>query len=265
MIIKKSLIQIYGTQIHYQITTCNCKANCTYCFIDKEAPIIEFNIKELEDELKKLPKGCILISGYEHEALYQPKDLMRRILEVIEGYNFPVMILTKSNLILRDLDVLEKMNKSASVVVIFSFSTLDSELATILEPNVTPPMERLSALEKISSREIVVGVCFMPRLPQVNDSAEEIEKLVECSKKSGGDFFISGTLILNENNNGQMKSLYKQHFPQYLSELEEYENNTSIYEEYKKEKTLLLHTLLKKYNLTQFIESKGEKKSVKFL
>jgi DNA repair photolyase len=124
--------------------------------------------------------------------------LTRRALEIIAGCGFPVHILTKSDLVLRDMDVLEMINQrasnseSAGVVVSFTITTADDDLARRIEPGAPPSSARFRALEAFALRGIRTGVMLMPVLPFIEDNIENITAVVTRAHECGASHVVPG-------------------------------------------------------------------------
>ncbi|MHA1106530.1 MAG: radical SAM protein [Promethearchaeota archaeon] len=127
---------------------------------------------------------------------YQPIELevenTLKILKVIEKYGFPLNIATKSNLITRDVDILNRIAKDTWCAVGFSITTINEELAQFLEPHSSSPKERLEALKQIKRKapNVQVGTYFMPIIPFLEDDDENLEAVIKKSKEAGADFIL---------------------------------------------------------------------------
>src|SRR5690606_5697302 len=141
----------------------------------------------LERELNK--------SGYEPRTIaigtntdpYQPIEkkwrVMREVLEVLEAFNHPVAIVTKSALETRDIDILGRMAEKGLAKVALSVTTLDRKLARSMEPRAASPSRRLEAMRELSSNGIPVSVMIGPVIPGLNDS--EIERILDSAHAAG--------------------------------------------------------------------------------
>jgi DNA repair photolyase len=147
------------------------------------------------------PSGFILLGGGVGDG-YQPLDekyrLTRKVLELLEEKGLPVHVLTKSTLVLRDADILERVNGAARAVVSFSISSTDDDQSAIFEPGVPPPSERLKALSALKRRGIPCGVFLMPVIPFVTDSQAMISRAVREAADAGADFVTFGGMTLKE-------------------------------------------------------------------
>lgn len=190
-----------------------CSHRCIYCDSRSDCYHIDnFDIvrgKEnalsiLEQELsKKRGKGVVGIGSM--SDTYNPKELKyeqtRGALKLISKYRFGVSIDTKSDLILRDLDLLKEINEKNNVIVKFNITKPNDELSKIIEPNVCVSSKRLQAIKKISDNGIFVGIMMNPVLPFITDNEEDIKKLVRLAYENGAKFihtFMVMTLRENQ-------------------------------------------------------------------
>jgi len=118
---------------------------------------------------------------------YQPIErqhqIMRRILEVLERAGHPVGIVTKSALVLRDLDILARMAKRDLVKVAISVTTLDAKLARTMEPRASTPQRRLDALRQLVKAGVPASTLVAPVIPAINDA--EIERILDAVAATG--------------------------------------------------------------------------------
>ncbi|MBQ9909388.1 MAG: radical SAM protein [Treponema sp.] len=168
---------------------CDSRSKCyqfTHAFEDIE---VKQNAAELlADALRKKRKRCMIGTGSMCDP-YIPLEkelcLMRRCLEVIDRYDFGAALLTKSDLVLRDLDVLERINRKTKAVVQMTLTTADDNLCRLIEPGVCPTSRRFEVLCECKKLGIPTVVWFSPLLPFINDSRENIEGLVDCCVRAG--------------------------------------------------------------------------------
>lgn len=148
----------------------------------------------LEKELsKKREKGVIGIGAMSdtYNPFEKKEKITRGALKLISKYNFGVGIDTKSDLILRDLDVLKEINSKNNVIVKFTVTTPKDDLAKIIEPNVCPPSKRFQAVKALSKEGIFTGIMMTPVLPFITDSKEDISELVRMAEESGARFIYT--------------------------------------------------------------------------
>jgi len=158
----------------------------------------------LEKELsKKKDHGVIGIGSM--SDTYNPQEIKyeqtRKALKLISKYNFGVSIDTKSDLILRDIDLLTEINSKNNVIIKFTITTPKDELSRIIEPNVCISSKRLKAIKELSESGIFVGIMMNPILPFITDNEEDIKELVRLAHESGAKFiqtFMGMTLRENQ-------------------------------------------------------------------
>lgn len=145
---------------------------------------------------------------HEHVAVgtvtdpYQPLEgryrLTRRILEALRDYDTPASLITRSPLVVRDIDVLTQLARVAGVSVSVSVATLDERVARQIEPTVAPPKKRLQAVAKLAQAGINVHVALAPILPEITDSEENVEAVVRAAREAGAHAVWHNTLHLHE-------------------------------------------------------------------
>ena len=168
---------------------CDSRSKCyqfTHDFEDIE--VKENAVELLEATLQKKRKRCMIGTGSMCDP-YIPLEkelcLMRRCLEVIDRHDFGVTVLTKSDLVMRDLDILSRINKKTKAVVQMTLTTADDELCRKIEPGVCPTSRRFEALCACRDAGIPTVVWFSPLLPFINDTRENLEGIVDYCVRAG--------------------------------------------------------------------------------
>lgn len=205
-----------------------CMHGCIYC--DARSRCYQMNhafedieVKEnapelLEAALKRKRKSCMIGTGAMSDP-YIPIEMKlehtRKALELIEKYGFGVTLHTKSARILRDLDLLKKINDKTKCVVQMTLTTYDERLCRLIEPNVSTTKERFEVLEIMRDNGIPTVVWIAPILPFINDTAENIEGILDyCIKaKVYGIICFSMGLTLREGNREYFYSCLDRNFP----------------------------------------------------
>ena len=179
----------YGMNIYRGCTHgciyCDSRSRCyqfTHPFEDVE---VKQNAPELlEQALKSKRKKCMIGTGSMSDPYMHCEEqlgLTRRCLEIILKYGFGAAIQTKSDRILRDIDLLDEINRSAKCVVQMTLTTWDDELCRKLEPNVCNTKRRIEVLEQMQARGIPTVVWLTPILPFINDTPENVTAILnEC-------------------------------------------------------------------------------------
>ena len=230
-----------------------CSFNCLYCYIrgSKYGTHMEDKLgiktnaigvleKQLKNAAKKGKYGIIVLSSATDPYLQFEKEyrLTRQILELILKYRFPVHILTKSDLVIRDFDLLKEINKQAilpidlqdklehGVFISFSFSTIDNSIAKIFEPGATPPDIRLQTLQHTLSEGFLSGVSLMPLLPYITDTGEHLELMFSTFKQIGIHYIFPATITLFGNEPSDSKTLVlravEKHYPHLLEKYKKF-------------------------------------------
>lgn len=177
-----------------------CSHGCIYCDSRSSCYQIDsFDVPKgkenalfiLEKELsKKRDKGVVGIGSM--SDTYNPQELKyeqtRGALKLLSKYNFGVSIDTKSDLILRDLDIIKDINSKNNVIIKFTITTPNDELSKIIEPHVCVSSKRFEAIKTLTDNGIFTGIMMNPVLPFITDNEEDIKKLVKLAHESGAKF-----------------------------------------------------------------------------
>ena len=179
-----------------------CEHGCIYCFARPThaylglSPGLDFESKLfMKPDAPELLERELAAARYQPRTIaigtntdpYQPIErryqIMRRVLEVLDRAGHPVGIVTKSNLVVRDLDILTRMAKRNLVKVAISVTTLDPKLARAMEPRAPTPPRRLEALRQLSAAGIPTSVMVAPVIPAINDA--DIERILDAAAAAG--------------------------------------------------------------------------------
>ena len=169
-----------------------CSHGCIYCDSRSKCYHMEHDFEDIEVKenaidllacaLKRKRKKCMIGTGAMTDP-YIPLEMeirnVRKALQLIYQYGFGFTVITKSRLILRDLDLLQKINEKTKCVVQMTLTTYDEELCRILEPNVCTTGRRAQVLEILRDEGIPTVVWLSPILPFLNDTKENIEGILE--------------------------------------------------------------------------------------
>jgi DNA repair photolyase len=203
----------------------NCEFNCSYCDSTLEEVIyIKSNAEKiLKEKINYLPKKRIII-GSVHDA-YQPiekkLEITRNILAICHENDQPVHIITKSDLITRDLDIIKEMN---DVLVTVTILSLDAMISRLFERDAPPPMKRYQTIRTLTSNKIKTGVAMIPILPFITD--EMVEQVLKESIKHHASYFLHGYLELKGDQKQQYLEIIKTHFPALIDLYEELYDHT---------------------------------------
>lgn len=198
---------------------CDSRSRCYQMTHDFEDIEVKQNAPELlEQALRSKRKKCMIGTGAMCDPYMHCEEelgLTRKCLELIDEHEFGVAVQTKSNRILRDLDLLRSINKKAKCVVQMTLTTHDEDLCKILEPRVCTTKERVEALKVFRENGIPTVVWLSPILPFINDTRENIAGILdECVKVGVQGIICFGMgMTLREGNREYFYTALDKHFP----------------------------------------------------
>ena len=188
----------------------------------------------LERQVRRLVSKSTISFGTVCDP-YQPIEkkysITQQCLKKLEPYKHEVSILTKSDLVLRDLDILQRLHECE---VGFTITSLDRKTKNIFEPGSPPVAKRFSALKKLANNGIPTWAFVAPILPALTDSKKDITNLFDRAEKAGADYILFDTLNPYPKEWRNMKRIVKKHFPERLEFLDYYHNNQKKYEHHLK-------------------------------
>lgn len=205
-----------------------CTHGCIYCDsrsvcygMDHEFTDIGVKINApelLEKALKSKRRRCMIGTGamcdpYLHAE--RELQLTRRCLEIIKKYDFGAAVQTKSDLVLRDIDLLSEINHSTKAVVQMTLTTADDALCRIVEPNVCTTSRRFEVLCEMKRAGIPTVVWFCPILPYINDTVENVLAIVDYAARAGcvGIISFGMGMTLRDGDRQYYYAALDRHFP----------------------------------------------------
>lgn len=274
-----------------------CSFNCLYCYIrgskyglnmeeslSVKANAIEILDRQLANRARKNQFGIIMLSSATDPYLNIEKkyEFTREALKIIARHKFPVHIITKSNLIERDFDLLHRIDKSAilpadlkstlkrGVIISFSFSTLENHIAHIFEPGATTPSDRLNTVRNTKKEGFLTGISLMPLLPYISDTTEQLHHFFTTFKSINADYVMPATLTLFGNGKADSKTLVmnavRKHFPDLMSKYQTFfTNGYQMPHYYQKAFSVRMKELSQEYRIRSTIipHASGEAKPLK--
>lgn len=225
-----------------------CELGCVYCyarythtFMDHDSPM-DFERKiyikdrapqQFWNELRsgKVKPGEEIAFGAATDP-YQPAEkregLMRSLLGVLEHFSgYRVTIMTKSDLVLRDMDLLDKIRRKHGLRIQITITTLDRDLARKLEPRAVVPERRLEALRILRENDFEAGVFMMPVMPEINDSPRAIDDVASGASAADARFMAIGTLFLSGPTRQRYFDFLGEHRPDLLALYRRFYSNGS--------------------------------------
>jgi len=246
-----------------------CQHSCIYC----DARSARYYLEDFENEViikkdidkvldKKLKNTRTLLPDVispggvcdAYQQIEEEAENTLKILKIIAKYNYPVNIATKNTLILRDIELLNKIREDTWCTIGFSITTIDDALASFLEPFASPPSERIRAIKVIKKEApyIQVGTYLIPIIPYLTDNDENLEEIIKKTKEAGGDFilFSPGLTFRDTQKEYFIKKLDNSPHREIIKPLLNlYRENMHLSSNYAKKINLKLYNLCKKYNI----------------
>jgi DNA repair photolyase len=203
----------------------NCEFGCKYCdstfynkvFIKTNAEkLLNYEIKQIDNEL--------IIIGSVHDPYQKAEEhfkITRKLLKIIYKNNFSCHILTKSDLVLRDIDILSKIRNCKITI---SISSINKSVSNLFEKKVINPKKRFEIIKKLSNLKIFSGLAVIPILPYITD--KELEDIFRLARKSNAKYLLYKYLELK----GDQKQIYlnilKENFPEIVKKYERLYQNS---------------------------------------
>jgi DNA repair photolyase len=194
-----------------------CSHACVYCFARRTHPFLGFDAgRDFEREIvvkvntpeilraelaRRSWKRDLVALGTNTDPYQWAESryrFMPEVIEALEAAETPISVLTKSPLVLRDIDLYARMAEKVDVSVNLSVPTLDETAWRATEPHTPHPRARLEAVAKLKKRGISSGVLIAPLMPGINDSPEQVEPIAELAREAGADFLGGVALHLRD-------------------------------------------------------------------
>ena len=198
---------------------CDSRSTCYQIGHDFEDIAIKANAPELlEKALRSKRRKCMIGTGSMSDPYLPQEDVLaltRRCLELIAQYDFGATVLTKSDLVLRDLDLLKQINRQQKAVVQMTLTTFDESLCRIIEPHVCTTARRAEVLRILHENGIPTVVWLSPLLPWINDTEENLRGILQyCIEAHVTGIVCFGIgLTLREGNREYFYRALDRHFP----------------------------------------------------
>lgn len=235
-----------------------CELGCVYCLGQRDEESfgysqdkvrVEINSPQiLKKELKNTKKSVICLSGYQPaEKIYR---VIRKNLNVLNSRRFPVHLVTRSNMVLDDLDILSRIDQDSWLCVSFSVSNFDNKITRIFEPNAPSPRERLKAIGDIGKAGIQTGIVLSPVLPYITDTDKQLKSIVEEAANQNAKYIVPQVLNLEDNIRARVIQKIKEHYPKLLIKYKKlYELGPFPDVRYTRQLFRKINRLLREYNL----------------
>ncbi|MGN1423591.1 MAG: SPL family radical SAM protein [Oscillospiraceae bacterium] len=214
----KNGMNVYRGCLHGCIY-CDARSDCYNMPHAFEDIAVKENAPELlAAALRSKRRRCMIGTGAmcdPYLPIEKELEITRRCLEIIERERFGVSVLTKSDLIMRDIDLLENINNTAKAVVQITVTTADEALCRIVEPNVCTSARRFEVMAQMQSRGIPTVLWFTPLLPYINDTEDNVRRVVRAAAETGCRRMISFGmgLTLRSGDREHYYAALDRHFP----------------------------------------------------
>ncbi|MGM0568660.1 MAG: radical SAM protein [Elusimicrobiota bacterium] len=210
-----------------------CLVGCRYCYVQEKKHIDSTGLEEEKDRQvqikinapylldRKLSTGLrrgVIALGESCEPYGEPEEeyfITRRLLEVLQKYDFPVHLITRSPKVLRDIDLLKKINEKSTVCITVSLPVVSRDLVKKLEGDSPPVKTRLGLLKSIKKHNIYAGLGVSPVLPFISDG-KEINKVLKKASVGGADYVLFDPLTIKPFQRDMFFMWLKEKFPNLL-------------------------------------------------
>jgi DNA repair photolyase len=246
-----------------------CEFACKYCYARYTHEFMEMRdgldferkiyVKQqtawlLRQELRKVKRGEQIAIGTATDP-YQPAEkrfeITRSILEELAlHHGLEIGIVTKSDLVVRDIELLLQVAEHNALTVSLTITTLNTNLARILEPRAPRPDLRLQALARLSAAGLKAGVICAPVLPGITDSPSALDKLVRAAKDAGGKYISANSLFLKPCSASIFLPFLEKEFPDLATDYRKrYADHAFVSKAYSKRLSDLMSSLRKKHGI----------------
>jgi DNA repair photolyase len=259
-----------------------CEFACKYCYARYTHEFMEMRdgvdfeqkiyVKQhaadlLQQELRRVKPGEEIAIGTATDP-YQPAErrfeVTRAILEELARHRgLEIGLITKGNLILRDVDLLKELTRNNRLFVNLTITTLNVELARILEPRAPRPDLRMETVHRLSQAGIAVGISCSPVIPGITDAPKDLEALVRAAAAAGGKHVFANPLFLKPCSAAVFMPFLEKEFPQLAAEYRRrYKDRAFLPKSYGKRISQLMTRLREKYGIVRGGERYGPKSPV---
>ena len=227
----------------------NCEFGCKYCDSTYDSTIyIKSNICELLDaELQNLKKGCIIVGSVHdpYQKIEEKEKITRNVLKTIKKHGFSCHILTKSTLVIRDMDLIADIDDS---VVTISMISSDKHISDVFEKNAPSPKNRFETVEKLSKQGVKTGIAIMPVLPFLVE--ENLQDVIKTADKYKAQYVLHKHLELKGDQKNIFIDILKNFYPELVEKyVNLYKDSYMPDEKYIVELKNKIEKLSKQYNI----------------
>lgn len=260
-----------------------CEHGCKYCYaiyshqyLDDDNYFEKVYHKNKKDILEALEKELsspnwkreIVNIGGVTDA-YQPIEeklrIMPEVLKLMIKYKTPVIISTKSDLILRDFSLIDELSKITYVNIACTITTMDENLRTKLEPNSCSSKRRFQVLKEFKKSNASIGVHLMPIIPYLTDNYENIDEIYRSASEIKADYVLPGTLYLRGKTKSYFLNFVKNYDNEVFNKVRDLYIKGSASIEYKNNLYKMVNEIKNKYNVSSnYMKPLKEKLNIKY-
>lgn len=243
-----------------------CQHECQYCYAMYSHEYLGSNqffndiyvktniVDELEKQLQleEWKREIINIGGVTDS--YQPAEkqykIMPQVLKLMIKYKTPIIISTKSDLILRDYDLIEELSNITYVNIASTITTIDEEIRKKIEPASRSSLDRFKMLKEFRKTKASIGVHVMPIIPFITDSEWNFEQICRLTSDCGADYLLPGTLYLRGNTRKYFFEFIDSQFPELSEKIKNIYITGGASQEYKTQLYEMVNKLREKYSIS---------------
>lgn len=211
-------------------------------------------VENLEKELRSKSWKREIVNAGGITDNYQPAEagykLMPDILKLLIKYRTPAIISTKSDLILRDYDLIDQLSRITYVNIATTITTMDENVRKLIEPNGSPSEKRFGMLREFSKTNASIGVHVMPVIPFITDTEENLNGIFSAAKDARADYLLPGTLYLRGNTRKYFFDFVSKSYPDAYKKLKTLYKTGSAGKEYKNYLYAIINRLRADYGLS---------------
>lgn len=214
--------------------------------------IVENLERELSKKRKKSQKEIINLGGVcdSYQIAEEKYKIMPEILKIMIKYENPIIISTKSDLILRDFDLIKKLAEKTYVNIAETITVMDDDIRKKIEPFTISSKERFKVLKKIKETKASVGVHVMPILPYITDFKRNFEEIFKNSREIKANYVLTGSLNLIGETKKYYMNFIKKEYPNLYSKYVDLYQSFEVKKEYKSKLYKMVYALKKQYGIS---------------
>jgi DNA repair photolyase len=252
-----------------------CAHRCVYCYAQYSHEYIgddnffgsiyaKTNIAEvLRRELPRFSREAVNLGGVTDSYQGAERDyaLMPGVLKLLADYKVPVIISTKSPLILRDTELFCRIQREAGAMAAFTVTTMDENLAALIEPGSARPNQRMDAVGEMKKAGLACGVHMMPVIPLLTDSTHDMEAVFAAARDAGADYLLASGLNLKGATRHGFFEAMRQRFPSLYADMMALYADRAAWREAQRQAHEIIRRLRAKYKMASYVTLREKPKA----